>query len=1006
MFMSTGELFPELASQDIVEKKKKKKKKKIKRMKAKSPLGQRGLTTLATLNVRTLGDAWEYRLQELVAMCKQKNFLLLAVQEHRLYAPNGEAGPVFDLPLGGGWHFRYTACMTGRLGGVDILFSPEAEKVLDWIKPISDRILSAQLSSQEGSTRLKTNVLCIYAPTSTPSSAPASIEHHEILSSAIGEVPHGHMLIALGDFNATLQTGADVLFTPRQKENANASRLSDVLGEHDLFAVNTRFQKRQHQLITFTGPGKLRRVCLDYVLCRSKWRSCFTNATAFRAPIFSDHKVLAVTFKWRFSSKHVKPSVKYDVSLLRSDLKIRDTFQNEVLKTLGSEHCTVSSLSAAVADASAKHLPTRTRSKTFNPRDDPAIIAARSEVANARCADDRRRCQDSLRSLYDEKRLEFLQKCGQEVTNASLNHKHRAAYEAIRKMTGHGAHRPGCMIPADGPKERLVRIKDGLTKLFSVPADAYVEDPIAAYDYMVDESVVISDAPFTVEELTSAADSLKDGKASDLGGLTAEVLKLPALAIVILSIITTLFEGGVVPDEMLNSAMVLLYKKGDPADLGNYRGITIINLILKLYMRMVLNRLTKPLDPFLRGAQNGFRRGRSTIQHVLALRRLIEETKLSSSASLYILFVDFRKAFDTIKWSELWAVLKAYRIPNKIIAAIRAVYVSSKAQARTADGLSEAFEFFAGVKQGCCLSPFLFIIMIDFVMRRATDGCEDLGVLVRRRNGSRQPAQFVTDTGFADDIAVMSSIIEKLQTLTNRMVSEAERIGLYVNIKKTELLVVGAHPHDVTPSITIYDKLIKLCFDFRFLGCWIISSEKDFNVRRALAWKASNAMMRIWKSESIPNWIKRSLFRSTVETVLLYGAEAWTLTAALRRKLDGTYTRLLRHCLRVTYLDRWTNVKLYGHLHKISDVLDQRRLAFVGHCARTDQPVAKVLFWEAPGKRRPGAQKTSYIAALESTTGAQRPELKRLIGSTKLAKDPANKRQWQQIVLAATPQRN
>jgi hypothetical protein len=945
--MSTGALcIKHLAKKDPIFVTKKNRRE-TRRVTAKGCLGQRATTSLATLNVRTLGDRWEPRLQELVNMCIKRRLLLLAVQEHRLHKPKGEIGPVYTLPLSGGWNFHYTACTDKGQGGVGLLLSPLAEKASDWIRPVTDRILSAQFSSQEGGSRLKTNVLCVYAPTSAPASAVASAEHLDVLSSAIGDVPLGHMLIVLGDMNATLQQGEGVLFTPPQPPNANASLLSDVLSEHDLIAVNTRFQKRHHRLVTFTGPQD-RNVCLDYALCRSKWFNCFTDAYAFGAPIVSDHKVLAVSFKWRFSSKRVKPVVNYDVSVLGSNPKICDQFQESVLSSMASVHPTVASFSKAVADASAQHLPIRSRSKGFSARDDPDIIAARMSAAAARSSPTaHRQALHRVETIHVAKRLEWLQGVGREVDEASLNHKMGAAHKAIRKMTGQGAHRQGCKIPADGPQERLDLVRDGLAELFSPPDDAGNDEPQEEYEFMVDESVSISDEPFTIKELSTAANSLKGGKAADIGGLTAEVVKIPALAVIILTIITTLFEGGAVPEEILNSAMILLYKKGDPSNLGNYRGITIINLILKLYMKMVLNRMSCALDPFLRGTQNGFRRGRSTVQHVLALRRLIEETALSSSAELYILFVDFKKAFDTVKWSELWAILRAYRIPEKLIAAIRAVYVSSTAQARTADGLSGAFEFFAGVKQGCCLSPFLFIVIIDFVMRRATEGLDDLGVLVKARNGSRQPAEFVTDTGFADDISLLSTVPANLQKLTDRVVSEARRVGLMVNVPKTELMTIGAIPAEVTPTIQIYGAPVKPCSDFKFLGGWIRSSVKDFKVRRALAWKASMAMLEIWKCTTIPLETKRSLFRSTVEPILTHGAEAWTMTDALTKMLDGTYTRLLRHCLRVTYLDRWNNVKLYGELSLISHVLEHRRVAFVGHCARTDQPVAKLLFWEA-----------------------------------------------------------
>jgi hypothetical protein len=205
-------------------------------------------------------------------------------------------------------------------------------------------------------------------------------------------------------------------------------------------------------------------------------------------------------------------------------------------------------------------------------------------------------------------------------------------YEVINQMTGCGGHRSRCIIPADSPQERLELIRKGLEKLYSAAAalkQDFQPDMDEEYEFMVLESVEINDGPFTLEELQIATAQLKCGKVADLEGVTAETLKISSIAMVLLVILNAVLVGGTVPDEWLNLAMVLLFKKGDSTDLGNYHSITIINLVLKLYMHLILNRLIGAFDPHFRSEQNGFRWGRSMVQHVLALRRLIEETELS-----------------------------------------------------------------------------------------------------------------------------------------------------------------------------------------------------------------------------------------------------------------------------------------------------------------------------------------------------------------------------------------
>ena len=953
--------------------------------------GQQSTTRVASLNVQS--RLTDDRLGELVAMCIKRGIDALTVIEHRLHAPQGALGDLVVIPLGGGWSLQYLPCSAMGQGGTGIILSPRAAKSLDSIRRVTDRIFTVQLSSQDGHSRLKTVIIGVYSPTGTRASTEASTEHHEILSDIIGEIPLGHMLIVNGDLNATLQPGTNgVRFTPRQhRANENTDLLHGLLCDRDLLAVNTLFRKPEHQLVTFYGPRR-RRVCLDYVLCRSKWRSCFKNAFTFEGPIRSDHKVLVAEFRWRFASEHVKHVKRYDVSKL-DDPATRLRFEQLVLDQIDADHVSSDSFTAAVASAMATALPLGPRRRDTVIRDDPAVVAARALVAHAATRDDRRVHQEALRLAYDEARTQYLLECGKRVSDGHINNQHRLAYVAINEMREFGGHRPECTFPADSPNDRLELIRTGLAKLYSIAADSDSDggDDVETYEFMVPDNVVIKDEPFTTDELTTATKTLKRGKASDMGGLCAEVLKLPGLASTILSIMNAILLCATVPDAWLNSAMVLLYKKGDPADLGNYRSITLINLLMKLFMKLLQIRIADAIDQHLRFEQNGFRRGRSTTQHVLALRRLIEETELSKTGELYLLFVDFSKAFDTISWSQLWAILRAYRVPDTIIAAIKAAYVSSKAQVRTSDGLSGAFEFFAGVKQGCCLSPLLFIIVVDFIMRRAFDKISNLGVCVQARKSSRFPAQHVTDTGFADDIALVAPSMSSLQQLADAMVAEALHVGLRVNVPKTELMAIGASAA-VAPTLLIYERPIKVVKDFKFLGAWIRSSSKDFTVRRALAWRAVIALPHIWASPSITNATKRKLFRAVIEPVLLYGSETWTMTASLARRLDGTYTRLLRACLQVTYLDRWTNVKLYGGLQRVSDVVNVRRIGFAGHCFRANQPVAKTLMYQADGPRRVGRPKMSYVDVLMAKTGATRGELPRLM---------ADRDEWRIIIRKA-----
>ena len=131
-------------------------------------------------------------------------------------------------------------------------------------------------------------------------------------------------------------------------------------------------------------------------------------------------------------------------------------------------------------------------------------------------------------------------------------------------------------------------------------------------------------------------------------------------------------------------------------------------------------------------------------------------------------------------------------------------------------------------------------------------------------------------------------------------------------------------------------------------------------------------------------------FKATVESVLLYGAETWTLTKTLQKGLDGCYTRLLRHALNIKWQQRLTNKQLYKDIPPISTVLRVRRLKFAGHCYRSaSECVTDVLFWDPKhGKRSRGRPATTYTDMLSEGTRLTVPDLQNAMRDRRL---------WQEI---------
>ena len=271
-----------------------------------------------------------------------------------------------------------------------------------------------------------------------------------------------------------------------------------------------------------------------------------------------------------------------------------------------------------------------------------------------------------------------------------------------------------------------------------------------------------------------------------------------------------------------------------------------------------------------------------------------------------ITFIDFKKAFDTVHRGKMIKILRAYGVPEKVIQAVAAGYAKTRAKVLSPDGETEYFDILAGVLQGDTLAPYLFILTLDYSLRRAICGREEeLGFTLIPRKSRRVEPVMATDFDFADDIGLISDTAAKARGLLLAVESECRKIGLQLNSKKTKVMALNTEDKTVT---TRDGTILEVVQDFKYLGAYIGSTEHDIKVRRALAWSALHSIKRVWKA-AFGDEFKRRLFVATVESVLLYGAETWTLTVQQEEALDGVYTRMLRMAL---------NIELQEHVRKLT----------------------------------------------------------------------------------------
>jgi hypothetical protein len=422
------------------------------------------------------------------------------------------------------------------------------------------------------------------------------------------------------------------------------------------------------------------------------------------------------------------------------------------------------------------------------------------------------------------------------------------------------------------------------------------------------------------------------------------------------------------PVEWLTSNIIPIPKKGDLRLATNYRGISLMSTSAKLYNKVLLNRLQPVLDPVLLPIQNGFRPSRGTVEQILAVRMIVDRCRTRQKSAV-IVFVDFSKAFDSVNRKALAQILEMYGVPVKLRLAVMALYEGSNSRVQLSQSIhSDVFPTTTGVLQGDTLAPFLFVLVLDYVLRitffsdrQAYDDAFDAG----KKNGATNSLK-IGGLAYADDIAIVTPSVDAAQRVLVRLADSAKKIGLVINVAKTQYMTI---PHDTTGTqLSISGVAITQVEDFTYLGTNIADSQSAFHIRRGMSWAAAKSLQPIFNSNASVE-VKVNLFRATVEQVLLYGCEALTITPSFSRVVDGTYARLLRYAIGIVWPKTMSTITLRDTTRcpRANQIIRSRRLRLIGHVLRAGgkQVVAALLQTSPTEKfRRGGHRRILYETIL------------------------------------------
>ena len=285
-------------------------------------------------------------------------------------------------------------------------------------------------------------------------------------------------------------------------------------------------------------------------------------------------------------------------------------------------------------------------------------------------------------------------------------------------------------------------------------------------------------------EVNRALESITTNKASGGDGIPVElfqILKDDAVK-VLHSICQQIWKTQQWPQDWKKSVFIPVPKKGNAKECSNYRTIALISHTSKIMLKILQARLQQYENRELPDVQAGFRKGRGTRNQIGNICQIMEKAQ-EFQKIIYFCFINYAKAIDCVDHNKLWKILKEMGIPDHLLCLLRNLYAGQEATVRTGHGTTDWFQIGKGVCPSCILSPCLFNLYAEYIMRNAGLEEAQAGIKIARRN--------INHLRYADDTTLKAESEEELKSLLMKVKEESEKVGLKLNIQKTKIMASG-----------------------------------------------------------------------------------------------------------------------------------------------------------------------------------------------------------------------
>lgn len=859
-------------------------------------------------------------------------------------------------------HTKHIFCFKGEtkgLFGVGFLIKKQLKECIVNFTGISERVAILKLRINNETVSL----IQVYAPTAKSKDEEIEKFYNDLTSAhdLIDET-----VLVMGDFNAKIGK-------PQQHEqlilgqygygirNERGERMLQYAYENKLSIMNSYFKKKQSRMWTWCSPDGKTKNEVDFIM--SNKPKYFTNIEVLNKVNYpSDHRIIRASLtitKLKKNRKTFNPITRMlktesDINNYIKNLEVGFSNRISTFHNLNCQEYYDSLTEIILYSLRTKEIEKDNKNKKHKILKESTLDLIKKRTALTLQKNKTRKMKDELKEIYKKAHKairEDYKKYRKEIFEKNLRN-FRSEKRALKELNTHKKWIQSLGDNQEKPKTRKDILECATTfykELYSkAQNENSEEETILSYEGTSEIGEV------TESEILQQIKKLKYNKSPGPDNISNEALKWGAQLIIpfLKELFNMVFKLEQVPHQWCKSDIILLYKKGDPKEINNYRPISLLATIYKVFSSLLLNRITTKIEERQPLEQAGFRSGFSTTDHIHAIEQLLEKFK-EFNQPLYIGFIDYRKAFDTISHCAIWKALRSCNVETKYINIIKTIYSNSTSNVRL-EKTGEDITINRGVRQGDPLSPKLFIAVLENIFQN----------LDWKYSGIWIHGKHLSHLRFADDIVVFAKSPLELEKMMQDLNRESKKVGLHMNAEKTNIMSNSHHK-----LIQIEGIKINYVTDYIYLGKKISfdpnSNEEEVERRIRNSWKSFWTRKEILKG-NYDMEIKRTVMDTCILPCLTYACQTWTYTKKIRNRLLSTQHAMERSILRLkkTYKTKNKDIR---HRTKLTDTLKhalKMKWQWAGHIARyTDKRWTSLITkWSGPlGKRKKGRPKKRWV---------------------------------------------